>query len=145
MQEIATQLRRMGFTRGARAGRDAAGAGTLHLVVKSKKVAVRIARVATPLPSLAVPYAQAYTAPKLVLVFDYEFEEDQLRVLSESRELAARTGLKLEVTDLTRQSPLKRLAMRIGGVSRAAPRPASGEAPHSVERLQLRRRWGRSA
>jgi hypothetical protein len=113
--------------------------GKLRLVLRSRKVVARMARVETPVSSLAYPHGRTHTASRLVPVFDYEFEEDQLRALTEWRELAERTGLSLEVTDLTRQGPLKQLVMRLGGLSEAALSPAGMEVPHAVETLNLRR------
>ena len=42
-------------------------------------------------------------------MYDYLFDEAQERALRETRELAGRSGLVLEVTDLTRQSPVRRM------------------------------------
>ncbi len=73
-------------------------------------------RVEVPQLSLADLHGRMYTTFRYVTVIDYEFEEDQLKVLNESRELAERTGLRLELTDLTRLSTFRRLVMRLGGL-----------------------------
>ncbi len=114
MRRVVTRLRNLVTSEGIGEG-TGAEAGTLRLILKSRKVA-RIARVKVPQPSLADPHGRLYSTPKYVTFFDYEFEEDQLKVLKESRELAERTGLRLELVDFTRQSPLRRLVMRAGGI-----------------------------
>jgi hypothetical protein len=128
MRLIVTRLRNLVSPDGTPARVDAGEAGTLHLIVKSRKVMVRMVRVEAPQFSLADLHGRVYTTPGFVPVFDYELGEDQLKLLTESRELAERTGLRLEVTDLTRQSPFKRLVMRLGGgVPGAVLRPSPGK------------------
>ena len=53
-------------------------------------------------------------------VYDYVLDERQERALKEARELARKSGLPLEVTDLTRQSPLRHILR--SGMSRLGRR-----------------------
>jgi len=78
----------------------------LQLVVRSKKVLARIERFEVPVMTMdgRVRFINRGT----LKVYDYLFDEAQERALRETRELAVRSGLVLEVTDLTRQNPLRR-------------------------------------
>lgn len=51
---------------------------------------------------------QLFASKRRIVVYDYVFDDAQKRALSEAREFAMRSGLVLEVTDLSRQNPLKR-------------------------------------
>jgi len=78
----------------------------LQLVVRSKKVLARIERFEVPV--MTMDGRVRFVNKGTLKVYDYLFDEAQERALRETRELAVRSGLVLEVTDLTRQSPLRR-------------------------------------
>jgi hypothetical protein len=79
----------------------------LQLVVRSKKVLARIERFDVPVTTEdgRVRFINRGT----LKVYDYLFDEGQARALREASELAKRSGIVLEVTDLTRQSPVRRV------------------------------------
>jgi hypothetical protein len=79
--------------------------GKLQLVIKSEKV-VRIVEFDVP---IMTRYGKIGVTKKWARVYDYVFDERQKRTLSEARELACKSGLVLEVTDLSRQSALRRM------------------------------------
>ena len=79
----------------------------LQLVVRSKKVLARIERFEVPV--MTMDGRVRFIDKGTLKVYDYLFDEAQQRALRESQELAQRSGLVLEVTDLTRQSPLRRI------------------------------------
>ena len=83
--------------------------GKLRLVLSSKKVA-RIEEFVTGAPSgsLMAWNGQLFANKRRIVVYDYVFDDAQMHALSEARGLAMRTGLVLQVTDLSRRSPLKR-------------------------------------
>ena len=79
----------------------------LQLVVRSKRVLARIERFDVPV--MTQDGRVRFINKGTLKVYEYLFDKAQERALSEARELASRTGLVLEVTDLTRQNPLKRM------------------------------------
>ena len=79
----------------------------LQLVVRSKKVLARIQRFEVPV--MTMDGRVRFINKGTLKVYEYLFDEAQERALVEARGLAGRTGLVLEVTDLTRQSPLRRM------------------------------------
>ena len=85
--------------------------GKLRLVLRSKRVA-RIAEFSGGAPSsnsLIAWYGPLFPSQKRkVMVYDYVFDDKQTKALDEARDLAKRTGLALEVTDLSRQNALER-------------------------------------
>jgi hypothetical protein len=101
--------------------------GKLKLVMKSEKVA-RIVEYEVPLMTY---YGKVGSTRRRARVYDYVFDERQMRALREARELASKTGLVLEVTDLTRQNALKRV-IRLGfasiGHKRTSPLVFSGSS-----------------
>lgn len=84
--------------------------GRLRLVLSSKKV---LARVELVEDSLLAWDGTVRVRRKRVRVYDYILNEKQTSALSEARAMAARAGLVLEVTDLSRQGPLRRF-LRLG-------------------------------
>jgi hypothetical protein len=116
--------------------------GTIHLILKSRKVA-RSSRVEVPQLSVGDIHGRMYTISKYVTVWDYEFEEDQLNLLKEARQLSERTGMRLELVDLTRQGPLRRIATRFGwiGAGAATLRPAPGVVVRPAVKTELLGRW----
>jgi hypothetical protein len=88
--------------------------GKLHLVIKSEKT-VRMVEFDVP---IMTPYGKVGITRKRARVYDYVFDEGQMRALSEARELAGKSGLVLEVTDLSRQSALRRMIRE--GLSRVS-------------------------
>ncbi len=95
--------------------------GKLRLVLRSRKVVSRIAEfemASSASTSLMAFNGQLFGSRKRVALYDYVFDEEQTRALREARELAVRSGLVLEVTDLTRLGILRRM-LRLG-LSRAS-------------------------
>jgi hypothetical protein len=86
--------------------------GKLQLVIKSEK---RVRMVEFDVP-IMTRYGKVGVTKKRARVYEYVFDEGQMRALSEARELASRSGLVLEVTDLSRQSALRRMIRQ--GLSR---------------------------
>lgn len=94
----------------------AATNGKLRLVLRSRKVPVRIEDYQTnsaPSDSLRAWNGQLFGTRRRVVVYDYVYDERQAQALKEVRELATKTGLVLEVTDLSRRSALRRI-LRVG-------------------------------
>ena len=90
--------------------------GRLRLVLSSKKVMVRTEEFESGCVSsgsLLAWNGPLFVSRRRIAVYDYIFDEKQLCALSEARELASRSGLILEVIDLSRQSALKRV-LRLG-------------------------------
>jgi hypothetical protein len=90
--------------------------GKIRLVLKSRRVA-RVAEFgggAVSTNSLMSWYGPLFPSQKSrVMVYDYVFDDRQAKALDEARDLARRTGLVLEVTDLARRSALES-ALRSG-------------------------------
>jgi hypothetical protein len=82
--------------------------GKLQLVVRSKRVLARTERFDVPV--MMQDGRVRFISKGTLNVYDYVFDETQENVLREARDLACRSGMVLEVTDLTRQSPLRRIA-----------------------------------
>ena len=80
--------------------------GRLRLVVSSRKV---LARVEDYDVSFRTSDGQLHVSKKKAMIYDYVLDEAQARTLSESRELAIREGLTLEVIDLSQQSAVGRM------------------------------------
>jgi hypothetical protein len=112
--------------------------GKLQIVVRSKKVLARVERFEVPL--MTEDGRIRFINKGELKVYDYVFDEAQERALRETRELADRSGLALEVTDLTRQSLLQRVlrsALRRGDGQlwhEAIPRLGTGTTTRSRER-----------
>jgi hypothetical protein len=86
--------------------------GRLRLVLRSKKVLSRVADYdsnSVVSNSLLAWNGQVSGTRRRVMVYEYVLDERQARALREARELSEKTGLILEVTDLSRQNALKRL------------------------------------
>ena len=85
--------------------------GKLRLVLRSKRVA-RISEFSSggvSSSSVMAWYGPMFPSQKSrVVVYDYVFDDKQKKALDEARDLAKRTGLVLEVTDLARQNALER-------------------------------------
>jgi hypothetical protein len=81
--------------------------GKLQLVVRSKKVLARIERFDVPV--IMQDGRVRFINKGTLKVYDYLFDEAQEEALREARDLASRSGMVLEVTDLTRQSPFTRI------------------------------------
>jgi hypothetical protein len=86
--------------------------GKLQLVIKSEK-RVRIVEFDVP---IMTQYGKIGVTKKRARVYEYVFDAGQMRALSEARKLASASGLILEVTDLSRQSALRRMIRQ--GLSR---------------------------
>jgi len=100
--------------------------GKIRLLLRSKKVA-RIAEfggVASSPDSLLVWHGSSFPSQtRRVIVYDYVFDDKQTKALEEARSLAKRTGLTLQVTDLSRQNALERaLRSSLGTVAGAIAR-----------------------
>lgn len=81
--------------------------GKLQLVIRSRKTLARIERF--DVPFMTQDGRVRFINKGTLKVYDYLLDDGQAQVLRESQELARRSGMVLEVTDLTRQSPLKRM------------------------------------
>jgi hypothetical protein len=90
--------------------------GKLQIVVRSKKVLVRIERFDVPV--MTQDGRVSFINRGTLKVYDYLFDEAQERALRETRELANKEGLALEVTDLTRRSLFRRV---VGSLRRGDP------------------------
>ena len=88
--------------------------GKLQLVIKSEKM-VSIVEFDVP---IMTRYGKVGVTEKWARVYEYVFDEGQMRALSEARELASKSRLILEVTDLSRQSALRRMIRQ--GLSRVS-------------------------
>jgi len=100
--------------------------GKIRLVLRSRRVA-RIAEFSIgggSSNSLMSWYGPLFPSQqRKVMVYDYVFDEKQTKALGEARDLAKRTGLALEVTDLSRQNALERaLRSSLGRVGGAVAR-----------------------
>ena len=75
---------------------------------------------------------QLFGTRKRIRVYEYVFDERQMQALREAQELTKKTGLVLEVTDLSRQSALRRILR--SGLSRiwGEVRLRSGSRPSLV-------------
>jgi len=96
--------------------------GKLLLVLRSKRVArvAEFSSVGGSPNSLMAWYGLLTPSQKSrTVVYDYVFDEKQTKALDEARDLAKRTGLVLEVSDLSRQNALERALKsslsRVGG------------------------------
>jgi len=101
-------------------GRELAVMGTtngkLRLVLSSKRVLARVEEFQSSgvsSSSLMAFNGQLLSSRRRVPVYEYVLDEEQSRALRAAREIASQSGLVLEETDLSRQSPLKRL-LRVG-------------------------------
>lgn len=76
-------------------------------MVRSKKVLARIERFDVPV--MTQDGRVRFVNKGTMNVYEYLFDDAQARALRDAEELASRSGIVLEVTDLTRQSPLRRI------------------------------------
>ena len=90
--------------------------GKLRLFVSSKKV---LARVENYEVSFRTPDGQLHVTRKAARIYERVLDEGQESALRESRELAGRRGLALEVTDLSQQGALGKISMLVFGRNRA--------------------------
>lgn len=79
---------------------------TMRITVRSKKVLVRIEESSEPMVTWGGVVHLANEQEERI--YDYVLDEKQRRALTEARDLASRTGMRLEVIDLSRQSALRR-------------------------------------
>ena len=100
--------------------------GKLQMVVRSKKT---LARKVGYDVSLRGSDGLYYVTRRTVKVYHYEYDEEQKRDIDEARELAERSGLELEVSDLTRQGLMKRIV----GLALGRARPSAGRLGLKVE------------
>jgi len=116
----------------------------MRLVLRSKKVLTRIEEYQSGgvnSNSLLAWNGQLLVSKRTVRVYDYVYDERQSRALDEARELARRTGLALEVTDLTREGLLGRILRSGRGLVASEPHPvplyAAGSKETPVERQKI--------
>ena len=86
---------------------------SLQLVVRSQKTPVRIENLIIPMPNAVDPTMKE---TKSVVIYDYILDRGQRHVLEETRELAQRHGVRLDVIDLAREALVKRISRRISAV-----------------------------
>ncbi len=92
---------------------------SIQLVVRSQKVPVRIENLIVPMPNAMYPTIKG---TKSVVIYDYVLDRGQRHVLEETRELAQRYGVLLDVIDLAREALAKRILRRISAIiHRATP------------------------
>ena len=108
----------------------------LKLIVSSRKVLVRIEGFDVHVDD---GRGYSYRGLKRALVYDYVLDDEQTRAMKEAKELARRTGMRLEVTDLTRSNFLKRLLVTgprgfLQGRTLAGARPDKGPSALSTAR-----------
>jgi hypothetical protein len=106
--------------------------GKLQLIISSRKVLTRIERFDVSTPGWN---GQLYVSRRTAKVFDYVLDESQVLAVKEAKELAARSGLTLQVTDLARQGALRRIWRRLA--ARVETKPA--RSAWIPEELQERR------
>lgn len=99
--------------------------GKLRLFVSSKKVLTRVENYEA---SFRTPDGQLHVTRKTARIYERVLDDGQESALKESRELAIRRGLTLEVTDLSQRGALGRISMLVSGRIRA---------PALVERASL--------
>lgn len=90
---------------------------SIQLVVRSQKTPVRVEKLTIPMPN-GVDATMKGT--KSVVIYDYVLDRGQRRVLEETRELARRHGLRLDVIDLARETLARRILRRMGAVIHGA-------------------------
>lgn len=78
----------------------------MRLTVRSRKVLVRIEEFNEPLVSMSGVVRTGQR--RQVRVYDYILDERQSRAVTEARQLAERSGVALEVTDVSRKGALWR-------------------------------------
>lgn len=109
--------------------------GRLRLVLRSRKVLARVEDFdsnSVLSNSLMAWNGQVFGSRRRVMVYEYVFDERQTQALREARELSEKTGLTLEVTDLSRQSALKRVLRSGLAMVSAQVRPRSDSRPSLV-------------
>ncbi len=109
-------------------------------MVSSKKALARIERYDA---SFRTADGLLHVSRRTMRIYDYVLDEAQTSALREARELAGRSGLGLEVTDLSRQNVFRRmlnfglhknyLAVRVESGSPLGPRLASREPQQNRE------------
>jgi len=77
--------------------------GKLQVTVRSRKVLSRVDLVED---SFMTWDGQVRVNRRRIRVYEYVLDGDQARAVSEAREVARKTGMLLEVTDLARQNAL---------------------------------------
>lgn len=83
---------------------------SIQLVVRSQMIPVRIENLIIPMPNAIDPTIKA---TKSVVIYDYVLDQGQKHVLEETRELAERHGVRLDVIDLAREALARRILRRI--------------------------------
>ena len=97
--------------------------GKIRLVIQSKKVLVRIEDYAQPIITPGGQVVHSKTGK--VRVYDYVLDENQRRTIADATELARKSGMILEVTDLSRQSFVRRaISSGLGRIGGRTDRPS---------------------
>jgi hypothetical protein len=97
--------------------------GKLRLFVSSRKVLTRVENYDV---SFRTPDGQLHVTRKAARIYERVLDDGQESALRESKELAIRRGMTLEVTDLSRQGALGRISMLVSGRVRGRASPGSG-------------------
>ena len=98
-----------------RRGHMEATSGKLQLVIRSKRVS-RLVEFEVP---LMTSLGKVGVEKKRAIVYDYVLDEGQKQALNEARKFAVKQGLSLQVTDISRQSLLRRtVASGLEGIGR---------------------------
>lgn len=92
----------------------------IRVVVESRKVPSRIVQFKFS-PPFSGQLLSAGGLAKSALIYDYELDAGQSRVLDEARRLARASGACLRILDLTRESGIRRAIRRIIGGGSGTP------------------------
>ena len=82
------------------------GRGPIRLVVTSRRVPVAVTEFELP---YMTPYGIASKTKKRSIVYDYVLDEGERRIVEEVRWSAGKSGVSLEVVDLGKAGPLRRV------------------------------------
>ncbi len=92
---------------------------SIQLMVRSQMIPVRIENLIIPMPNAI---DATIKMRKSVVIYDYVLDREQRHVLEETRELAQRHGVRLEVIDLGREALARRILRRVSAfIHRASP------------------------
>ena len=89
-------------------------ANSLRITIRSKKVPVRAVNFSV---RCAPINGQFFSERRSMLSYDYMLDEQEEKALREAATLAKRCGLRLQVVDLTRERPAKRIVRSIANSS----------------------------
>jgi hypothetical protein len=106
--------------------------GKVRVMVRSRRVPVETAVIGRP---IITPHGMFGTVPKRTIVYRTKFDQSDEEAIQEGRRLSSDLGLDLEVVDLSRLNPFRRLAssFRLGSVPiTIIPAPGFAQADSMV-------------